>query len=50
MKVQIKTFDANGNTKTISGFSKQKAEWITKTEQWGYVLKTIMNESNKVNR
>jgi hypothetical protein len=46
MKIQIKTFDNKGNIKTISGFSKVKANWITKTNQWGDVLKTIM-KTNK---
>jgi len=44
MKIQITTFNSQG-LKSISGFSKNKVEHITKTKQWDYVMNTILKTS-----
>ena len=41
--IKIQITDNAGNTIVTSGFSEKKAEHITKTNQWDYVMKTILD-------
>jgi hypothetical protein len=45
IKIQITNND--GKTLCISGFSEKKAKHITKTNQWDYVMKTILGTIKK---
>ena len=45
-KVMTITVNNNGK-KNISGFSESKIKHITQTNQWGYVIETILRDSIK---
>jgi hypothetical protein len=44
MTITITNKDGSNQTST---FSENKIKHITKTNQWGYVIETILRDSNK---
>jgi hypothetical protein len=46
-KIMTITITDNSGNKQISSFSENKIKHITETNQWEYVIKTIMESSNK---
>ena len=46
-KIMTITITNNDGLKQVSGFSENKVKHITETNQWDYVIKTILETSNK---
>jgi hypothetical protein len=46
-KIMTITITNNDGLKQVSGFSENKIKHITETNQWDYVIKTILETSNK---
>ena len=46
-KIMTITITNNDGLKQVSSFSDNKIKHITETNQWDYVIKTILESSNK---
>jgi hypothetical protein len=46
-KIMTITITNNDGLRQVSSFSENKIKHITETNQWDYVIKTILESSNK---
>lgn len=44
--IKITISDEKGNIKVVSGIGEKKAKHITDTNQWGDVMKAILDKAN----